>query len=52
MNMTWEHDRSEQATNPLNDDMDEWDRYEEDGPLDLEDQLDAAFARADQLQRG
>jgi hypothetical protein len=26
--------------------MDEWEAYEEDGPMDLEDQLDAAFERA------
>jgi len=26
--------------------MDEWDQYEEDGPLDLEDQLDNALDRA------
>ena len=25
---------------------DEWDDYEEDGPMDLEDQLDAALVRA------
>lgn len=26
--------------------MDEWDEYEEDGPLDLEDQLERAMDRA------
>lgn len=26
--------------------MDEWDQYEEDGQMDLEDQLDAALDRA------
>jgi hypothetical protein len=29
-----------------NEEMDEWDWYEEDGPMDLEDQLEAAFERA------
>jgi hypothetical protein len=29
-----------------NNDMDEWDQYEEDGPMDLEDQLEAALDRA------
>ena len=28
-------------------DWDEWDHYEEDGPLDLEDQLENALERAD-----
>jgi hypothetical protein len=28
-----------------------WDAYEEDGPMDLEDQLDAAFARADRQSK-
>jgi len=28
------------------DELDEWDQYEEDGPMDLEDQLDAALERA------
>lgn len=28
------------------DDGDEWDVYEEDGPMDLEDQLEAALNRA------
>lgn len=37
-----EHEASEDE-----DGMDEWGQYEEDGPMDLEDQLDAAFRRAD-----
>lgn len=30
----------------MNEDMDEWDEYEEDGPADLEDQLASALDRA------
>lgn len=38
---------------PQNDEveLDEWDEREEDGPMDLEDQLDAAFARADRQKQ-
>ena len=30
----------------MNEEMDEWDEYEEDGPLDLEDVLERALDRA------
>jgi hypothetical protein len=30
----------------MNDEMDEWDEYEEDGPQDLEDVLDRTLDRA------
>lgn len=40
------------AIDDLMEQLDEWNAYEEDGPMDLEDQLDAAFARADQQKCG
>jgi hypothetical protein len=32
------------------DTWDQWDLYEEDGPMDLEDQLDAALERSEVLK--
>jgi hypothetical protein len=33
------------------DEWDEWDEYEEAGPMDLEDQLDAALDKCEQILR-